>query len=171
MKDSGLWEEVVSTRWQLPEGREVRSTSWREHGRARRRGSTHCIAVAVDGEAGSLRWNWDACDSRKPVLDLMGALWIQLMVLSSATVWLLASVHVHRSCCLVRQAFVTTKTTDALSRHTGWRIAMIETQWLVGGSGEHSASESRARWWRRSARLRTAWWKRNLRNVSHVVGQ
>ena len=94
----------------------------------------------------------------------MGALWIQLMVLSSATVWLLAGVHVHRSCCLVKQALVTTKTTDALSRHTGWRVAMIETQWLVGGSGEHSASEL-------SARLRTAWWKRNLRNVSHVVGQ
>lgn len=155
----------------MPEGWELRSTSWREHRRARRRGSTHRIGVAVDGDTGSLRWNWDACDSRQPVAELMDALWIQLMVHSSATAWLLASVHVHCSWCLVEQAVLTTKTADSLSRGTGWCVTMTETQGLANGSGRSITRDVRTRWWRRSARLRTAWWKRNLRNVSRVVGQ
>ena len=101
---------------------EVRSTSWWEHGRTRRRGSTHCVSVVVDGDTGSLRWNWDACERRQPIAELMDVLqplFVPLMVLLSATVWLLASVHVHCSRCLVEQAVLTTKTSDVLSRNTG----------------------------------------------------
>lgn len=74
VEESGVCEEVVSARWQVSEWWEVRGTSWWEHGRTRRRGSTHCVGVVVDGDNGSLRWNWDACERRQPIAELMDVL-------------------------------------------------------------------------------------------------
>ena len=162
----GSWVcgKVVFNRWQVPEGRKVRSTSWWEHGCARRSGNTHRVGVAVDDSSGSVQWNSDSCRRTRPVAALVITLFVPLASNEAATPERTVIVHVICSRRLVEQAFFTTKKMDALGRDNGRYKALFTAKTT-------EASESGSGRRRRSARLRAAWWKRNLRNVSHIVIQ